>query len=446
MEWICFHSGRDRDERLTELSFPEALAPQQRGADRRHAQGVRSCTGDKVALELTLVTSQIDNMARAMAERSKQHIRALPAARELLHLFAGDQEGLRQVAESEPGQRLRCASPGDEPLDACLPAPPPPEQVTLVAADGSQIFPDRHGLVFYYAINVGSIVFRQGSGQAPDVATEPRLFYTDDELYPDGKPVSGDLVSAERDVAEMRVLSDLVLAEPLEGPQRIALADGPLLIWVQRADLPKDKQVQILESYLACLDSLRADRVAVAGFVSRPHSAEVVSLLYLAQLEPDKRKAVSSLGETAFRGLTDQELFAGLGPGERSALFQRGTATNEDFRQRGHAVFFFYLNTAPGGSEDSARTSFARVEIPEWVAKQPQQLDLVHAAVYDQCRLSDGYPYVLTRADEQAVIHGEEREVLETMIVRAMTRHGLPLPELSRKAQQKRVARWRRGS
>jgi hypothetical protein len=199
-----------------------------------------------------------------------------------------------------------------------------------------------------------------------------------------------------------------------------------------------------LESYLASLDRLRADGVAVAGFVSRPHSAEVVTLLYLAQLEPPQRQHVSSLGETDFRGLTDRELFGDLGPGERSALFQRGTATNEDFRHRGHAVCFFYLNTAPGGSDESTRTSFARVEIPEWVAQEPEQLDLVQAAVYDQCRLSNGYPYVLTRADEQAVIHGEEREVLEAMIVRAMTRHGLPLPELSRKAQQKQVARWRR--
>jgi hypothetical protein len=399
-----------------------------------------------VGLKLAQVTAQIDGMARAMAERSKQHTRALPAARELLHVFAGDHEVLREVAESEPGRRLRCASPGDERLDTALPAPPVPDYVTLVAADGSQIFPDRHGSVFYYAINVGSIVFRQGSGRAPDVATEPRLFYTDEELYPDGKPVSGDLVSAQRDVAEMRVLSDLVLAEPSEGPRRLALADGPLLIWVQRADLPKNMQVKILESYLACLDRLRADQVAVAGFVSRPHSAEVVSLLYLAQLEAQERQAVSGMGETAFRGLTDRELFGCLGPGERSALFRRGTATNEDFQQRGHSVLFFYLNTAPGGSEDTARTSFARVEIPEWVAQQPRQLELVHAAVHDQCRHSDGYPYVLTRADEEAVIHGEEREVLETMIVRAMTRHGLALPELSRKAQQKRVARWRRGS
>jgi hypothetical protein len=85
----------------------------------------------------------------------------------------------------------------------------------------------------------------------------------------------------------------------------------------------------------------------------------------------------------------------------------------------------------------------ARVEVPEWVARSPQRLALVHATVFDQCRFNNGYPYVLTRADEQAVILAEERQILEGMIARALGRHGLPLPELSRKAQQKRVARWR---
>ena len=145
--------------------------------------------------------------------------------------------------------------------------------------------------------------------------------------------------------------------------------------------------------------------------------------------------SVKSLSDTGFRGLTDRALFGYLEPGERSALFVRGTASNREFQARGHAVFFFYLNTG---------TDLARVEVPEWVARQPAKLDLVHAAVYNQCIFNNGYPYVLTRADELAVILGDEREALENLIVQAMIRHGLPWPELSRKAQQKQVARWRR--
>ena len=387
-----------------------------------------------MTLELNKVTKQVEEMGQVLAERAGQQRKALPAARELLRLFANRHAELRQVAESEAGQRWRCASPGDEPLDGRFSLPGLPEQVTLVAADGSQVYPDRHGMAFYYVINVGSIVFRHGSGQAPEAATDPRLFYAEDQVYPDGRPVSSDLVSAERDLAEMRALVTLSLAEPAGGPVRLVLADGSLLLWLQRAAIPEGQQARILGDYLASLDRLRAGDVTVAGFVSRPQSAEVVALLYLAHLEPEQRLVASGLADTGYRGLTDRALFGHLKDGERSALFARGTAVNRDFRDRGHGVYFFYLNTG---------NDLARVEVPEWVAGRAERLDLVHAAVYDQCRFNNGYPYVLTRADEQAVILGEEREILQEMIVQAMARHGLPLPELSRKAQQKQVARWR---
>lgn len=388
-----------------------------------------------MALELNKVAGQIEEMGRVVAERAGKQRKILPAARDLLHRFAQEQEELRRVADSAPGQQLRCASPGDEPLDTQLPPPALPERVTLVASDGSQIYPDQHGLAFYYAINVGSVVFRHGSGEAPQVSSEPTLFYREDQVYPDGRPISSDLISAERDLAEMRALADLTLDEPSAGPPRVALGDGSLLIWLQRAAIPEEEQRRILERYLGCLDRLRGENAPVAAFVSRPQSAEVVALLYLAHLEPEERHSVKRLSDTGFRGLTDRALFGALEPGERSALYVRGTASNREFQHRGHTVYFFYLNTG---------TDLARVEVPEWVARQSAKLDLVHATVYNQCTFNKGYPYVLTRADELAVILGDEREALENLIAQALIRNGLPWPELSRKAQQKQVARWRR--
>ena len=388
-----------------------------------------------MTLELSKVAAQIEEMGRVLAERRRRHDKALPAAQELLRLFAHDQEELCRIAASEAGQRLRCASPGDEPLDAALAAPAMPAQATLIAADGSQIYPDRHGPVFYYAINVGSIVFRHGSGQAPAVLTDPHLFYTEEKVYPGGDPVSSDLVNVERSVAEMRTLTELILAECRSGLPCLGLADGSLLLWIERAALPTDRQTDLFAAYLACLGRLRAERSAVAGFVSRPHSAEVVALLWLRHLDEEDRGQAASLSDTPFRGLTDRALFRFLQPGERSALFARGAAVNERYRAEGHRIWFFYLNTG---------TDIARLEIPEWLASRPEALGLVHAAVVDQCLFNNGYPYILTRADEQAVIQGEERETLEAMLAQAMMRNGLDLPELSRKAQQKQVARWRR--
>ena len=156
-----------------------------------------------MTLELSKVAAQVGEMGRVLAEREQRFHRRLPAARELLRQLANEQELLCQVAESEAGRRLRCASPGWEPLDRVRPAPALAASATLVAADGSQIYPDRHGVAFYYVINVGSIIFRRGSGQPPEVATFPRLCYAEEQVYPGGVPVSGDLVSAERSLAEM---------------------------------------------------------------------------------------------------------------------------------------------------------------------------------------------------------------------------------------------------
>lgn len=386
-------------------------------------------------LEFSQVVDQIEDMGKTLAERAARNLKALPAARELLRIYANDQDELRRVAESEAGQHLRCASPTGEPLNLASPASPAPSQATLIAADGSQIYPDSHGPILYYVINVGTIIFRWGSGQAPQVGTHPQLYYTEDRVYPAGRQIGPDLVSAERDLAEMQALAQLAAQQLPDNRPLLALGDGSLLIWLQRAAIPEEHQARILDAYLACLDRLRAGPAPVAAFVSRPQSSEVVALLYLRHLEPDGRQEIRSLAETPFRGLTDRALFSFLQPGDRSALFVRGTAANQDFRARGHAVHFFYLST---GSD------IARIEIPEWVAHNPQQTDLVQALIYEQCRFNSGYPYILTRADEQAVILGPERETLENMITQAMARHGLALPELSPKAQQKQVARWRR--
>ena len=49
----------------------------------------------------------------------------------------------------------------------------------------------------------------------------------------------------------------------------------------------------------------------------------------------------------------------------------------------------------------------------------------------------------LDMTDELAVIRGDERQVMEEMIMQAMAQHGMRLPELSAKARGKEVARRR---
>src|SRR4030067_732388 len=63
--------------------------------------------------------------------------------------------------------------PPGEPVDAASPRPVLPARVNVIAAAGSQIHPDRHGVALYYLINIGSIIFRHGLAEAPVVACQP---------------------------------------------------------------------------------------------------------------------------------------------------------------------------------------------------------------------------------------------------------------------------------
>jgi hypothetical protein len=165
--------------------------------------------------------------------------------------------------------------------------------------------------------------------------------------------------------------------------------------------------------------------------LSRSRQAGTVKLLDLGRLEDATARP---LDPSPFRGLADQTLWGDLQPGERSALLlQPGTLP----------VYFFYLNTDPPEwpRVPGVESEPARIEVPEWVALSPEKLGWVHAVVYDQCRINNGYPYALTRADELAIILNEEREALEAMLLQAISRQGMPLPRVSPKAAQKRVAR-----
>jgi hypothetical protein len=379
-----------------------------------------------MALELSKVADQVETMGQELARGARHREKVLPDLRALRRKFANDQERLAALADSVEGQRQRCAIPTAEPLDARVPAPETPAQATILAADGSQIYPDPHGLAFYYLINVGSLIYHHGSGQAPRAGSEARLGYAVDA---DGAVLSAERINARRDVAEMQRLADLAEESP-PGPT-MALLDSTLGLRAWGATIPQAEQEALQSSYQAQMDRVRLAGAALTGFVARSRQAGTVKLLDLARLEDP----AGPLAEPSpFAGLTDQMLWGDLGPGQRSALFLQPGAL---------PVYFFYLNTEPpdGQRWAEAESEPARVELPEWAALSPEKLSQVHALVYDQCRINDGYPYALTRADELAIILNQEREALEAMILRAMNRQGMSLPRISAKAAQKRIAR-----
>jgi len=97
-------------------------------------------------------------------------------------------------------------------------------------------------------------------------------------------------------------------------------------------------------------------------------------------------------------------------------------------------LHFFYLNV----SKNETIPNLARVEVPAWVATNNQALDTLHATIVRQARITGGYPYVLARAHELAIISTEEREAVEMMLAIEMRRQGFS-PSLSPKQQNKNL-------
>ena len=92
-----------------------------------------------------------------------------------------------------------------------------------------------------------------------------------------------------------------------------------------------------------------------------------------------------------------------------------------------HRAYFFLLAT---GDE------IARIEVPEWVARDQALMATLHAVLVDQIGKGFGYPAVLARADDRAVISLGDRGVLDTLVKQELARHGVvarPSAKLMRK-------------
>ncbi len=389
-----------------------------------------------MTLELNKVTQQVTRLGEQAAQRKRDLEAITPQVREILHAHRDDAALIELARRATETKRWRGAIPIGEPLDLALDPPPHPERLSIVAGDGSQIYPDSHGIALYYVINIGTITFRHGSGQAPIVNTFPTVSSevesSDDEI------ISGPVVNARRDVGELARIADLALAEVTP---TVALMDGTLALWVQTAAIPQDEQDRVQRDYLQQLDRLRDAQLPIGAFLSRPRSTNVTQLAHLAKFD-DPDKALSSVINdrgTVFKGLRDTTVLATmLQPGQRSALFEVAPAWNTTYRDRGHSIHFFYVNVGT-----ATQPEIARIEVPVWIAQDRSAVGLLHAAIVEQCKVSPGYPYVLARAHEIAVVTNAERAEFDKMIATQLTRQGVEA-KLSEKQFQKSLLAGKR--
>ena len=377
---------------------------------------------------MTIDYQQVIQRIRTIAVEAKETSGQLNAkyqrADNLLEAYANRLEELQRKVEQavEHDPNLRCALPVSEALDASFDVPVLPPRMTLLAADGSQINPDRHAAVFYSLINVGAIAMEPGSGKVPDVFTFSDLRYGE-ELFTDTGIVGEDLIAMGRDLAERQKLLDLV--DNYSAPV-VALTDGPVEIWG-----PKDGSTELyrrtLDTHLKVLSQMQDKDVTLAGLVDKPGANLVVRLLEIAEMHIEDLKNIRK--SYSLRGVNDRWLFRNLPPGARSAIFGLQSSSRSHYKGS-LALHFFYLN-----SSSETHANIVRVEIPAWVAQDESKLNMLHAALISQCRIlgAKPYPYILHRAHEIAVVTFQEKEHVEQMLVAELHRVGVEVGEASNK-------------
>lgn len=377
--------------------------------------------------------TRIKEIGAGARERKKTLDERRAKARELLAIYNADLNMLHTKVESakQLDSNIRCAVPLDEPPASSYPKPDSLNQATLIAADGSQINPDRHAAIQYSVVNVGAITMKLNSGETPEIFTDTELLYGDD-LLPNGFPLSDGMVALKRDVAERTKLDEL--SKGIKGAV-VTFTDGPVELWGAKGE-DTQSYLEYVEKYKTVLSRLQSRDVITAGYVDKPSADLVIRLLEIASANQEELQKLREFHP--LRGVSDRWLFGEkenplLPPGHRSAIFKIQSSSEKSYKGV-LELHFFYLNVGTEGHPWPVR-----VEIPRWVVDDRGKLNLLHAVLVDQCRMmgSRPYPYLLHRAHETAVVKQEEKQQIEQMLAMELRKNNEELDEDSYKQSAK---------
>ncbi|MBD48505.1 MAG: hypothetical protein CL891_05385 [Dehalococcoidia bacterium] len=340
-------------------------------------------------------------------------------------LWAGATEGLGQVYE--PG--------------------PLPKAFSVASTDGSHIDVDRHMPIPCALINIGGCVIRYNLQTKSEFFNEPEVYHgeglylkgdtnTVDEVY-----IEGSTLGMLRTVGEIEYLSN-ILTEYQDNSPILGLMDGSLILWqVSGPGVPQLVKRRVIDqTFIPAMDKLKnlskTRALGIASYISMPRSTDVVNTLrlYLCQSADEKCSGLCSIRKSLsspcnlVNNIVDRDIFAALlKEGQRSAIFSSTSVIMEDYGN--HRICFFYVNNG---------WEIGRVEVPQWIACNPDLLSLTHTLVLDQCRKGIGYPVAVSEAHEQAVLTGSDRRAFQDMIL-AQINNGVSSNNTSQKDRSKRL-------
>jgi NurA domain len=423
-----------------------------------------------IMLDLTKLARQMQGISQHLTVEAAATRQRLALAQTLMEQAQAQQDELVERQETGRDRLSFTAAVPIEPLSTRPSIAPAPSAHTVIATDGSQIAPSHHEIAYCYLINVGRIILHYGQSKLPLLDSLPEVFYRPEDLYISRQwgIRTEEWMGYRRTVSEMVMLAELAVGVASAGEnggieQRrtggeltgselhttpslpwpnpspppiptITLVDGSLLHWFLEP-LPSEARNLILGPILEAWDRLRSAHIPLVGYISASRSGEALNFLRLQSCPYPTPDCVSHCADRSSRlpcdvldPLKDATLWAQLlTPGQRSPLW-RSSAKVQDF-YRDHAIHFCYMHV---GSE------VARIEVPAWVAQDPQVLEMALSLTLGQVQKGYGYPVALAEAHNQAVVRGGDRSRFFALLEQQMIKAGLRNVGTSYKETRKR--------
>ncbi len=269
---------------------------------------------------------------------------------------------------------------------------------TVIATDGSQIYPDRHQGTSCFLINISSIFLKYGI-ETLFIHKSAPFVYGDNEI-----DCSADVVDCIRQELEFLTgFETFKKNNSVDNNTKLFLFDGSIIFWHLDSKDAKTKELY-LNKYLYCLQQFYKNNFLIAGYISMPKSRELVNLLKIQLCDfqinnCDLYKSIDNLLDTHIANFYLDEY-------ERSIIFKNHSSIVQTYPEYLHP-HFFYLNV---GQE------IVRIEIPQWIAQDEKNVEIISKIIVDQCKKGFGYPICLAEAHEEAVIKNADREFFYELI------------------------------
>jgi len=395
-----------------------------------------------MSLDLNKAIRKIKEITQGHAKEFKDRVARIQLSVE--HMEGSTREGIVEKLRSVSNRPFLWAG-ATEGLGQAYEPDPIPQAFSVASTDGSHIDVDRHLPIPCALINVGGCIIRYNLRTKSDFFSEPEVYHGEglylkgdtnvvDEVY-----IEGSTLGMLRTVNEIETLTNII-AEYQDDSPILGLMDGSLILWQVSGpgvhQLVKKRVID--QTFIPAMDKLenlsKTKTLAIASYVSMPRSTDVVNTLrlYLCQSADEKCSGLCSIRKSLsspcniVNNILDRDVFAVLlKEGQRSSVFSSTSVIMKDYGK--HSIFFFYVNNG---------WEIGRIEVPEWIAKNPDLLSLTHTLILDQCRKGLGYPVAVSEAHEQAVLTASDRRAFQDMLL-AHTNESLSSNNTSQKVRSK---------